>query len=190
MDVGQRRPGEETAAIDVARGRRVAAQVVTAVAPRHPDQAEIRTALARPHRGRGLASGRGAAPFPDGAAAVVWVPVVGVLRDLYELSDAAVVGGTFAPFGGHNAAEPAALGVPVVVGPHHAAVHDVVQALVARGGGRVAVSGREAADAMTRWIASAEAHEAARVAARRAVEDLAGASARTIGFLEARGFWG
>ena len=51
-------------------------------------------------------------------------------------------------------------------------------------------TGREVADQIVRWTESERALADARVAARRAVEDLAGASARTIGFLEARGFWG
>src|SRR5439155_3567689 len=117
--------------------------------------------------------------------------------DLYGIADAALVGGSFAAYGGHNAAEPAALGVPVVIGPDHATTADAVDALVARRGGRVAVNAHEVADALHAWLAPATAGagagtEAVRAgqAARAAVESLGGASDRTLGFLEAGGFWG
>jgi 3-deoxy-D-manno-octulosonic-acid transferase len=40
-----------------------------------------------------------------------------VLRDLYQIAGAAFVGGTFCDVGGHNLAEPALAGVPVLYGP-------------------------------------------------------------------------
>jgi 3-deoxy-D-manno-octulosonic-acid transferase len=36
----------------------------------------------------------------------------------YSASDVAFVGGSLVPIGGHNLLEPAALGLPVIVGPH------------------------------------------------------------------------
>lgn len=66
-------------------------------------------------------------------------PRVGVLATLGELPTAyqsaalAIVGGTFAPFGGHNALEPAARGCAVVVGPHAGAIEESVEALAREG---------------------------------------------------------
>lgn len=48
---------------------------------------------------------------------VVVVDVIGMLRDLYALSDIAFVGGSLAPFSGHNPLEPAACGKPILFGP-------------------------------------------------------------------------
>ncbi|HLW75761.1 MAG TPA: glycosyltransferase N-terminal domain-containing protein [Bryobacteraceae bacterium] len=62
---------------------------------------------------------------------VVWVNKLGVLRDLYQSADAAYVGGTFCKIGGHNLAEPAIAGVPVIYGPHVEAqvpLHEILQA--------------------------------------------------------------
>lgn len=42
----------------------------------------------------------------------------GDLASLYAAADLALIGGTFAPHGGHNPNEPARYGVPVVTGPH------------------------------------------------------------------------
>jgi 3-deoxy-D-manno-octulosonic-acid transferase len=53
-----------------------------------------------------------------GPARLIWVNRLGVLRDLYQIAGAAFVGGTFCDVGGHNLAEPALAGVPVIYGPH------------------------------------------------------------------------
>jgi len=182
---GSLRAGEERALADAAR---LAARATIVVAPRHPEKAPgQRATLTR--LGARLADWAPGEAWPAGGG-IVWAPHLGILRDLWEASDVAMVGGTFAPYGGHSVAEPAARGVPVVVGPHHANARDVVEALVARGAGAVARDGKGAAEAFARWTADAAALEGARAAARAAVADLSGACARTIGFLEARGFWG
>ena len=43
---------------------------------------------------------------------------MGELLFLYALADVAFVGGSLVPNGGHNLLEPAALGLPVLSGPH------------------------------------------------------------------------
>jgi 3-deoxy-D-manno-octulosonic-acid transferase len=52
-----------------------------------------------------------------GPARLIWVNRLGVLRELYQIAGAAFVGGTFCEVGGHNLAEPALAGVPVIYGP-------------------------------------------------------------------------
>jgi len=49
---------------------------------------------------------------------------MGELTLFYAASDVAFVGGSLVREGGHNMLEPAALGIPVVYGPH---VHDVAE---------------------------------------------------------------
>lgn len=46
------------------------------------------------------------------------VDTIGDLPLYYAISDIAFVGGSFATIGGHNVLEPAALGKPIIVGPH------------------------------------------------------------------------
>ena len=53
-----------------------------------------------------------------GATRVYLGDTMGELMALYAASDLAFVGGTLVPIGGHNLLEPAALGVPVISGPH------------------------------------------------------------------------
>jgi 3-deoxy-D-manno-octulosonic-acid transferase len=54
----------------------------------------------------------------DADCEVLLLDVMGALLPWYAAADAAFVGGTLAPVGGHNLLEPAALGKPVIAGPH------------------------------------------------------------------------
>jgi 3-deoxy-D-manno-octulosonic-acid transferase len=49
---------------------------------------------------------------------VLLVDQLGVLLDFYAAADVAFVGGSLVPVGGHNLLEPAAMGKPVLTGPH------------------------------------------------------------------------
>ena len=55
---------------------------------------------------------------------VLIVDKIGVLNDLYHLSDIAFVGGTLVDIGGHNILEPVWAGIPVLYGPSIANVID------------------------------------------------------------------
>lgn len=67
----------------------------------------------------------------------VIVNVKGILAALYGLADAAFVGGTLVPVGGHNILEPLAHGVPVIVGPDHFHFTDLVESACRKGMCRV-----------------------------------------------------
>ena len=56
----------------------------------------------------------GPLPLPG----VLLLDTMGELARLYSLADVVFVGGSLAPRGGHNILEPAAVGAPVVIGPH------------------------------------------------------------------------
>src|SRR5712672_1564906 len=71
--------------------------------------------------------------LPDAATQVVLVDSVGELAALYASADVAFVGGSLVPIGGHNLLEPAALGVPVLTGPHHSNSQDVARLLLRQG---------------------------------------------------------
>lgn len=190
---GSVRPGEEAALAEAAAQVAGAGAVLTLVAaPRHPERAPaMRGALTA--RGVRVDAWRPGEAWPEVSGTVprvVLVPVLGILRALWAAADVATVGGTFTPLGGHNVAEPAALGLPTLVGSHVDQVREAVDALVSQGGGKVCRDGRQAAAEALQLVADPAALMAARAGARRAIENLAGASARTLGYLEARGFWG
>ncbi|HSM36056.1 MAG TPA: glycosyltransferase N-terminal domain-containing protein [Longimicrobiales bacterium] len=64
----------------------------------------------------------------------VVVDQLGVLADLYRIADLAYVGGGFTDDGVHSVLEPAAVGIPVLLGPRHGNAREAA-ALVAAGGG-------------------------------------------------------
>lgn len=61
------------------------------------------------------------------------IDTVGILGKIYSYADAAYVGGGFGTSGLHNILEPAAFGVPIVIGPNHQKFPEAV-ALVHMGG--------------------------------------------------------
>jgi 3-deoxy-D-manno-octulosonic-acid transferase len=86
------------------------------IVPRHPDK---------------FTDGPAAKYFPCvNDSRLTWINKLGVLRELYQTADVAFVGGTFCEVGGHNIAEPALLGVPVIYGPDvhtQLPLHDLLQ---------------------------------------------------------------
>jgi len=88
--------------------------------PRHPQRFDAVAALVADS---GLTLQRrsrwGDAPPPEALAADVWLgDSIGEMVLYYALADAALLGGSFAPLGGHNLIEAAACGCPIVLGPH------------------------------------------------------------------------
>jgi 3-deoxy-D-manno-octulosonic-acid transferase len=57
-----------------------------------------------------------------------------VLSEWYRAAEVAFVGGSLAPYGGHNPLEPAACGAAVLMGPHDASQREAVRALERAGG--------------------------------------------------------
>ena len=124
----------------------------------------------RVSRGRGTSRHRGSrlrAPLGrrDAAGAadaeVLLLDCLGELLEFYAAADVAFVGGSLVPVGGHNLLEPAALGVPILTGPHNFNGAEVAQLLIARGAAEIvhnAAGARRARDARcsrTRQRASA-----------------------------------
>jgi len=73
--------------------------------------------------------------IPDEGPVVVLLDAVGPLAHCYALGTVAFVGGSLVPAGGHNVLEPARAARPVLVGPHTGHTADVVDRLIAGGGG-------------------------------------------------------
>ena len=85
--------------------------------PRHPERFDRVTSLA--HRS-GFTTLRRSENKPcSSGIQVLVVDSMGELPLFYAASDVAFVGGSLTPQGGHNILEPAALGRPVIIGPHY-----------------------------------------------------------------------
>jgi len=164
---GSLRPGEEKWLALALREESVRHLVV----PRHPEQ----------WRGREL-------PGQESGRAI-WLLELGVLLDAYRAGDLAVMGGTLGPYGGHNALEPAALGLPVLLGPSTQNLGDVARALEQAGGAARIKNLSFLQDGILRWGHDAKARSLAAAGARQVASTLVGAAGRVIDHLESRGFW-
>ena len=110
------------------------------------------------------------------------VDVHGELRTWYARADAATVGGTWVPIGGHNLFEPLCEGVPVSFGPYVANVRDVAEAALDGGAG---FQCEDPAD-LVGWVlsqADGETRQKTERSALRVARNLSGAGERTRAFL-------
>jgi 3-deoxy-D-manno-octulosonic-acid transferase len=125
---GNVRPGEARLLVRGWRGVPAAVRErwqVVAV-PRHPRALEQLQAEAL---AAGLTNMAGGAT----SDAWRWDDRLGVLADWYRAAEVAFVGGSLAPYGGHNPLEPAACGAAVIMGPYHASQRDGVRVLADSG---------------------------------------------------------
>lgn len=136
---GSTRPGEERAVALAARE----AGFFPVIVPRHLERlGEVMRLLAAEGLDPALWSGE------DIGCGCLVVDCRGMLSRLYGCAAVAFVGGTIAPFGGHNILEPMLRGVPVVVGPSHQSFATEVDAGVSMGAVRVTLEAG-LAEAMT-----------------------------------------
>jgi len=113
------REGEEAMLLAAWRALAVPRPLLVVV-PRHPQRF---AAVVELIEGAGFTLSRrstwGDAPGMDTAAADVWLgDSMLEMAAYYALADVALLGGSFAPFGGQNLIEAAACACPVVMGPH------------------------------------------------------------------------
>jgi 3-deoxy-D-manno-octulosonic-acid transferase len=85
--------------------------------PRHPERFESAEQHAVKY-GFETSKRTSEAAIPSDAEVYV-VDTMGELMDFYAMSDIAFIGGSLVEVGGHNPIEPGALGLPIVIGPHH-----------------------------------------------------------------------
>ncbi|HET8635615.1 MAG TPA: glycosyltransferase N-terminal domain-containing protein, partial [Acidobacteriaceae bacterium] len=104
--------------------------VVTVLAPRHPERFEAVAAMLAA-RGAGFVrrSEWMADPKSLAPGVIFLLDSIGELASVYSLASVAVVGGGFFVAGGHNPLEPAQFGVPVVMGPHYENFRGIVDKL-------------------------------------------------------------
>ena len=65
---------------------------------------------------------------------ILLVDTIGILRDVYRISDGAFIGATLVDIGGHNPFEAAMFGIPVVVGPYISVIAELISDMREQGG--------------------------------------------------------
>lgn len=172
--------GEEDLLLDAAP-----ANVVTVLAPRHPERF---AAVAELLRRRGASWVRRSewsqAPQTLGPGMVVLLDSIGELASVYSLAQAAFVGGSLVPAGGHNPLEAAQFGVPIVMGPSYENFRGIVEKLREQDAIRIVPSG-ELQGALAKLLAGGAEVHAAGQRARAVFESEAGATRRAVQTLTA-----
>lgn len=183
---GSTRPGEEEILVKMlGLLRQRFAATLLVIAPRHPERFE---AVAEICRKAGLRVARRRAGEPCEAGVDVFlVDTMGELLKFYAASDVAFVGGSLAPFGGQNVLEPAALGVPVVTGPHLFNFQEIAGQLRGAGALRIAADAPGLADIVGEWLADSDRRDAAGEAGRGLVACNRGATSAIIDMIERAG---
>ncbi|MEO0997963.1 MAG: lipid IV(A) 3-deoxy-D-manno-octulosonic acid transferase, partial [Pseudomonadota bacterium] len=137
------------------------ADALLLLVPRHPERFDDVVRMVD-DAGFGFVR-RTAAVAPTAATAVFVGDTLGELTLFYAAADIAVVCGSFAPVGGHNLLEPAALGVPVVTGPHLFNALDIADKFRESDASLIVDDSRQLADALLRLFADEAArHELGR----------------------------
>ncbi len=148
------------------------------LAPRHPERfQQVADLLGRVGVRFERRSG-GAAVKPD--TQVLLVDTVGELAALYGAADAAFVGGSLVPVGGHNLLEPAALGVPVITGPSWSNGEEIAQLLLREGAALEVANAKELAGALARLLGDPDLRRRMGASGRRLVEANRGSVGRIL----------
>lgn len=154
--------------------RRTLPSALLILVPRHPDRFARVAGLCR-EAGFQVIRRSEEVPCPD-QTAVYLGDTMGELPILYAASDLAFVGGSLVPIGAHNMLEPAALGLPVIVGPHTFNFSEITRQLVRAGGCDQVADASLLADAVIELLENPDRRAAMGLAAQRLVEANRGAT--------------
>lgn len=180
---GSTREGEEAILLQAfAQLRKSHPGVLLVIAPRHPERSEAVAELFRKKGYRVARHSRG--ETCTATVDLYLVDSIGELPSFYAAGDVSFVGGSMVPRGGHNVLEPAALGVPVVVGPHTYNFSDIVKMLQAVGALRVAGDGTALVDYLDEWLRNSDSRDRAGAAGKELVLQNRGAAAKIMRILD------
>jgi 3-deoxy-D-manno-octulosonic-acid transferase len=125
------REGEEILLLDAWQLARKADDALLIIVPRHPQRFE---AVAQWLAQRGVRFQRRSDGLPVASQTQVWLgDSMGEMFAYYGVADVTLIGGSFLPFGGQNLIEAAAMGSPVLIGPHHWNFSEVSRTAIASG---------------------------------------------------------
>jgi 3-deoxy-D-manno-octulosonic-acid transferase len=102
------------------------------LAPRHPERFRMVEQSVRSLGFTTASYSVDGLPLP--AHQVFVIDAMGRLMPFFAASEVAFVGGSLVPIGGHNVLEPAALSIPVLVGPHTFNFEEITVSLMRQGG--------------------------------------------------------
>lgn len=172
--------GEETVLLRVfQRVRGEHPQVLLVLAPRHPVRAESLLQLCRREGYTGVAR-RSRGQVPREGDAVYLLDTLGELLPFCGAAEVVFVGGSLVPHGGHNVLEPAAVGVPVLLGRHYCNFRVAVEALAEVGAAHVVEDAGQLGASLSHWLSDAELRTRAGRRGQQVMHANRGATARLL----------
>ena len=157
-------------------------EVLLVLVPRHPQRfPAVRDMVVK--------QGMSVVSRTDGEACDVSTQVflgdtMGELTLFYAASDVAFVAGSLVPIGGHNLLEPAALGLPLLSGPHVFNAQEIADMFAARGACKLVHDSAELAAAVDSLLSDPGTAERLGNAGREILERNRGSLARLIAMIE------
>ncbi len=115
---------------------------------------------------------------------VMIVDQIGVLKACYTIADIAFIGGSLIPHGGQNMIEPAALGCPVLFGPHVENFREVSELLLKEKAAHQVESIEELSKDLSKYINSSALRKKMAQTAKRSVESRRGVADKNIKILK------
>jgi 3-deoxy-D-manno-octulosonic-acid transferase len=109
---------------------------------------------------------------------------MGELQHLYAAADVAFVAGSLVPIGGHNLLEPAALGLPVLTGPHNFNAPDILAVLSQSGAAQAVADSEELAERLVVLLGDEAERRRRGAAGRLVLEHNGGALQRVLALVE------
>ncbi len=157
------------------------------IVPRHPQRFDEVAALITQagfsvSRRSGWASGppaQASGPLPSNPPECIWLgDSLGEMSLYYALSDCALLGGSFAPFGGQNLIEAIAADCPIVIGPHSFNFAEAARTAIAEGAAQRAASMHHAVQCALQLSADAPQRQAMQQAGAQWLAQSRGAAQR------------
>ena len=186
---GSTHAGEEEAALDSlaalaahAAATPGAVAPLLVLAPRHPARFDEVAALLERRGLRYVRRSAAAACRAD--TQVLLVDTLGELVQFYAAADVAFVGGSLVPIGGHNLLEPAALGIPIVTGPHNFNGEEIASMVIDVGAAEVVHDAAGLREAVQRLLDDAAERARRGAIGRDVVDRNRGALARLLGLVD------
>jgi len=175
--------GEEDCVLDAfEQVKRVMPNCLLVLVPRHPERFAPVAGLCR-RRGHCIALRSELQPC-DAETDVFVGDTMGELPLFYAASDLAFVGGSLVPSGCHNLMEPAALGIPMITGPHLFNYEEASRMLMDVGAMQAVRDAAQLAAAVEMLLRDATLRDTAGGNGRKVVEENRGALKRLLEIVE------
>ncbi|MGF1616053.1 MAG: lipid IV(A) 3-deoxy-D-manno-octulosonic acid transferase [Gammaproteobacteria bacterium] len=161
---------------------RAKSDTLLVLVPRHPERFARVAALCRRH---GYTTALRSQRRDADALDVFIGDSMGELLLFYGTADVAFVGGSLVPVGGHNPLEPAALGVPIVMGPHVFNFAEISTRLCAAGAAQIVHNAKELAEVVIELLQNRERCQSMGQRGKRFVQQNRGALERLLTLVDA-----